>query len=113
MIGGRRCVDFDVVSVCARRRNRLAQAALAFLALLLSGTAGAAPHATTCGSVVVCSTVTVPLDRSGRVPGTVSLHVEVLRPDGPPRGTVFLLAGGPGQGSAHTFSLGTPLATVS
>jgi len=50
----------------------------------------------------------VPLDRSGAVPGTVDLHVESLPPSGQSSGAVFLLAGGPGQGSAHTFDLGDP-----
>src|SRR6202795_2644020 len=55
---------------------------------------------------VVCSEVVVPLDRSGVVPGTVTLHVEVVPSTGVNRGTMFLLAGGPGQGSAHVFGLG-------
>ena len=50
----------------------------------------------------------VPLDRTGLVPGTIPLHVEVLPADGTPRGAVFLVAGGPGQGSAHVFGLGNP-----
>jgi len=49
----------------------------------------------------------VPLDRSGAVPGTVTLHVEELPPSGPSKGYMFLIAGGPGQGSAHTFDLGS------
>lgn len=56
---------------------------------------------------VVCSEVVVPLDRSGVVPGTVTLHVEVVPNQGVNRGVVFLLAGGPGQGSAHVFGLGS------
>ena len=56
----------------------------------------------------MCSQVDVPLDRTGQVPGTISLHVEVLATEGPPRGALFLIAGGPGQGSAHVFGLGTP-----
>ena len=60
-----------------------------------------------CATGLTCTTVSVPLDRSGRVPGTVALHVEVLPTDRtPPRGTIFLVAGGPGQGSAKTFDLG-------
>jgi pimeloyl-ACP methyl ester carboxylesterase len=55
-----------------------------------------------------CTTVTVPLDRTGAVPGTIALHVEVLPPDGASRGVVFLFAGGPGQGSARTWDLGDP-----
>lgn len=62
---------------------------------------------TACGGGLVCSTVTVALDRSGHVPGTITLHVEVLATQRvPPRGTIFLVAGGPGQGSAASFDLG-------
>ena len=70
-------------------------------------TAGAACNGT---PGLVCSTVTVPLDRTGHVPGTIALHVEVLPPQGTPRGTLFLVAGGPGQGSAHVFALSNPSA---
>ena len=59
------------------------------------------------GTGVICSDVVVPLDRTGVVPGTVTLHVEVVPSTGVNRGVVFLLAGGPGQGSAHVFGLGT------
>jgi pimeloyl-ACP methyl ester carboxylesterase len=82
------------------------------VALTLVVLAGAASAAgTPCGSTpgLTCSTVVVPVDRTGTVPGTISLHVEELPPTaGPPRGALFLIAGGPGQGSARTFSLGTP-----
>jgi pimeloyl-ACP methyl ester carboxylesterase len=60
------------------------------------------------GKPVFCSTVNVPLDRTGVVPGTIPLHVEMIPAAGTPRGVVFLIAGGPGQGSAHTFDLGDP-----
>jgi pimeloyl-ACP methyl ester carboxylesterase len=65
---------------------------------------------TPCGKPtgVLCTTVTVPLDRSGAFPGTVPLHVEVLPAQGTPRGAIFLIAGGPGQGSAHVYGLGDP-----
>ena len=53
-----------------------------------------------------CTTVTVPLDRSGVTPGTVSLHVEELPAPGKPRGVLFFVAGGPGQASSGTFQLG-------
>jgi pimeloyl-ACP methyl ester carboxylesterase len=53
-----------------------------------------------------CTTVTVPLDRSGATPGTVSLHVEELPAPGKPRGVLFFVAGGPGQASSGTFQLG-------
>jgi pimeloyl-ACP methyl ester carboxylesterase len=74
------------------------------------GAPGSARAATpACGGAglgLVCSDVVVPLDRSGVVPGTIDLHVETLAPQGPSLGVVFLLAGGPGQGSAHVFDLG-------
>jgi len=45
-----------------------------------------------------CGTVTVPLDRSGAVPGSVRLRVRVVPPSaGTADGTVVALAGGPGQ----------------
>ena len=48
----------------------------------------------------------VPLDRSGRTPGTVSLHVEVVpAATRSAAGVMFLIAGGPGQGSAGSFDL--------
>ena len=55
-----------------------------------------------------CTTVTVPLDRTGAVPGTIGLHVEVLPAEGVSKGVVFLFAGGPGQGSARTWDLADP-----
>jgi pimeloyl-ACP methyl ester carboxylesterase len=71
----------------------------------------AANKQTACGSDtstgVVCSQVVVPLDRTGVVPGSVTLHVEVVPSSGVNRGVIFLIAGGPGQGSAHVFGLGS------
>jgi pimeloyl-ACP methyl ester carboxylesterase len=63
---------------------------------------------TQCGTTpgLICSTVAVPLDRTGQVPGTIPLHVEVVPALGTPKGAIFLIAGGPGQGSAHVFGLG-------
>jgi len=64
-------------------------------------------RASQCGTTpgLICSQVVVPLDRTGQVPGSVSLHVEVVPALGTPRGAIFLIAGGPGQGSAHVFGL--------
>jgi len=43
------------------------------------------------------------------MPGSIGLHVEVLASKaGPARGTIFLVAGGPGQGSARAFDLRDP-----
>jgi pimeloyl-ACP methyl ester carboxylesterase len=53
-----------------------------------------------------CGTVQVPLDRTGVMPGTIPLFVEVLPAAGIARGVMFLIAGGPGQGSAGAFDLG-------
>ncbi len=54
------------------------------------------------GAPVDCAIVRVPLDRTGRVPGTVPLHVLRVKaerppPPGTPRSAVVGLAGGPGQ----------------
>ncbi len=65
--------------------------------------------ACTPGSGILCSVVDVPLDRTGVVPGTIPLQVEVLPAQGTPRGAMFLIAGGPGQGSAHSFDLSSPI----
>jgi pimeloyl-ACP methyl ester carboxylesterase len=66
-----------------------------------------ATGATPCGETpgLLCSDVVVPLDRSGQVPGTITLKVETLPAVGTARGVMFLVAGGPGQGSATTFGL--------
>jgi pimeloyl-ACP methyl ester carboxylesterase len=82
---------------------------LAFVVVLAApGQAGAAISLSPCPEAtngLQCGTVVVPLDRSGGMPGTISLHVEVLPPAGLPRGTMFLIAGGPGQGSAGAYGL--------
>ena len=92
-----------------RGRRLLAAAFVATVAALVTGPAANARSAA-CGPTpgLVCSTVVVPLDRAGLVPGSIALHIEVLPPGGPSRGTIFLVAGGPGQGSAHVFGLGNP-----
>jgi pimeloyl-ACP methyl ester carboxylesterase len=87
----------------------LAAAAVA-LAVVPAGTASATSPFRPCyrHAPVDCAVVPVPLDRSGRVPGTVPLHVLRLRarkpsPPGAPRNAVVGLAGGPGQ-SALPFA---------
>jgi pimeloyl-ACP methyl ester carboxylesterase len=93
----------------SRATAGLAPAGRATGARVVAGTA-----ATPCGETpgLLCSQVNVPLDRSGQTPGTISLHVEVLPADGVQRGVMFLIAGGPGQGSAHVYGLGTPSAAA-
>jgi pimeloyl-ACP methyl ester carboxylesterase len=89
-----------------------AAALVAALAVVAGWSGAGGASAAACGETpgLKCSTVVVPLDRSGRVPGTIALHVEYLPAEGPERGTLFMIAGGPGQGSAHVFRLGTPSA---
>lgn len=48
-------------------------------------------------STFTCSYLTVPLDRSGRRPGTLRLRVAVADNVDAPRGVLMVLAGGPGQ----------------
>ena len=67
--------------------------------------AASATAACDAASGVTCSEVVVPLDRTGRVPGTITLHVESLPAEGAERGVMMLVAGGPGQGSASVFNL--------
>ena len=65
---------------------------------------------TPCGTTVGlrCADLVVPLDWSGATPGTVTLKVQALPSVGPERGVIFLIAGGPGQGSASVFGLDDP-----
>jgi pimeloyl-ACP methyl ester carboxylesterase len=76
---------------------------LASAVLLAAATpAGAAPTFTTCPHEpgAQCTTVPVPLDRSGQVPGTINLRVaRVPAPSGPAQGTLMIIPGGPGQSS--------------
>ncbi|HEY2371295.1 MAG TPA: alpha/beta fold hydrolase [Gaiellaceae bacterium] len=101
-----------VFSMCAVGVGTLAAAASAGPGIrgnLLFRHVTARSRAAACdGKPVFCSTVNVPLDRSGVVSGTIPLHVEMVPSAGTPRGVVFLVAGGPGQGSAHTFDLSDP-----
>jgi pimeloyl-ACP methyl ester carboxylesterase len=76
---------------------------------LRSTSAAARANETPCGQTpgLLCSQVDVPLDATGVVPGTISIHVERLPALGVPKGVMFLIAGGPGQGSARSFGLGS------
>ena len=78
---------------------------LALVAGLLLGVAGSA-SAGVLGRCTadptdptLCGRVTVPLDRGGALPGTISLLVNALPPSGggAPQATILALAGGPGQ----------------
>ncbi|HET7568070.1 MAG TPA: alpha/beta fold hydrolase [Gaiellaceae bacterium] len=93
-----------------RRAFALAVALIGLASLLHAGAASSAvaQRRDACGAAngVVCSNVQVPVDRSGGVPGTIPLHVEMLPAEGKAEGAVFLVAGGPGQASAASFQLG-------
>jgi pimeloyl-ACP methyl ester carboxylesterase len=89
-------------------RVRRTAPALAVLAALLAAApppADAALRFKRCGGFGLrCTRLAVPLDRSGRVPGRVSLFVERLRARRRPRvGATFVLAGGPGQSATDSF----------
>jgi pimeloyl-ACP methyl ester carboxylesterase len=101
---GRCYLDFRTVT--RRLLLALAVAVAAFIAVQGRAAAALAP----CGNIqgLECAQVDVPLDYTGLTPGTISLRVQVLQPDLPRRGTMFLLAGGPGQGSAGSYALDKP-----
>jgi pimeloyl-ACP methyl ester carboxylesterase len=55
------------------------------------------------GDKRACARLTVPLDRTGVVPGEIHLNVERRRTKKPVLPPLFLLAGGPGQGATPAF----------
>ena len=74
------------------------------LVLVLATTSATAASLARCSTAprdrTLCGRVTVPLDRSGSVPGTIALRVKALAPPGSRSAegsTVLALAGGPGQ----------------
>ena len=76
-------------------RNRLIILALAGIATLIALAPAAASAQGDCPQGFQCRTVTVPLDRTGAVPGTIDLPVAVEEGEGP---LMLALGGGPGQG---------------
>jgi pimeloyl-ACP methyl ester carboxylesterase len=91
-------------------RRLVAIAALVLtLGALTPGVAHAAVPMAPCdkGSPLLCGTVTVPLDYSGKTPGFLKLAVQELPAKGAARGTMFMIAGGPGQGSIEAYGLNT------
>src|SRR5580692_7226933 len=86
------------------RRQRLGVALAAALAISALGTlgvgaAGALTYAPcTSSPAFACASLPVPLERSGAVPGAISLSLEVKAAGPTPsRSAVIALAGGPGQ----------------
>jgi pimeloyl-ACP methyl ester carboxylesterase len=55
------------------------------------------PHPCAGKTGYTCSTLTVPLDHRGRVPGTLDLQVATADNVDAPKGTLLFLTGGPGQ----------------
>jgi pimeloyl-ACP methyl ester carboxylesterase len=84
----------------------LALAIVVVLVLALAVPADAALRFKRCGPVgFACARLSVPLDRSGAVPGRVSLLVKRIRArERPRRGALFVLAGGPGESASAAFS---------
>ena len=76
-------------------RNRLILLVLAGIAALMAPAPALASAQADCPQGFQCRTVTVPLDRSGAVPGTIDLPVAVEEGEGP---LMLALGGGPGQG---------------
>src|SRR4051794_30478290 len=76
-------------------------ASLALAALAGAGPAHAALHFKRCGGYgLTCARMSVPLDRSGGVPGRVSLlaaRVKARQRGGATQPPLVVLAGGPGQ----------------
>ncbi len=81
------------------RRTAVALIALAMAGAVAANAQAAAPR---CGHELICRTVSVPLDRSGRTPGTLRLPVKVQRGRGP---VLLALGGGPGQSMATGFGV--------
>jgi pimeloyl-ACP methyl ester carboxylesterase len=93
------------------RAMRRAAAVFLFFAtgLALAPSAEAALRFKRCGPYgFTCARLSVPLDRSGAVPGRVSLlvkRVRARRRGGATRPPLFLLAGGPGQSGTAAFGV--------
>ena len=90
----------------------LAVARLACL-LVLCGIAAAPAAASSpfaaCRDGFECAVVSVPVDRTNTVPGSIDLHVERAVPRSVKTGTLLFLAGGPGQSALSVFSDVVPM----
>src|SRR3954470_6242999 len=82
-----------------RRVLPVLMAIAALLAVAVPSAPALTTHACPRTAGFRCGTVTVPLDRSGRVPGTVKLAVAVEAPRRGTKGFLLALSGGPGQPS--------------
>lgn len=104
--GGARTGGVEASPVRAAARHHVLARAPFFAAAGVTSRVASAAAACDGSSGLVCSDVVVPLDRSARVPGTITLHVESLPAVGAERGVMMFVAGGPGQGSAAVFDIG-------
>jgi pimeloyl-ACP methyl ester carboxylesterase len=104
-IGGREVIDAPRAPDNGVVRALALLAVVAFT-LALAGPADAALRFKRCGPFgFSCARLSVPLDRTGAVPGRVSLFVKRIRArEGPRRGALFVLAGGPGESASATYS---------
>jgi pimeloyl-ACP methyl ester carboxylesterase len=84
----------------------LVPAVVAVFVLAFAAPADAALRFKRCGPFgFECARLSVPLDRSGAVPGRVSLFVKRIRArERPRRGALFVLAGGPGESASVAFN---------
>lgn len=96
--------------VSARIRATLVATVIAAATLgAVSASAGAATQWLPCDAAidqVECATYTMPLDRTGAVPGVTKVRaIRAPAAEGPRMGTLFVLAGGPGQSATVMISL--------
>jgi pimeloyl-ACP methyl ester carboxylesterase len=92
----------------AEHNGRVKRAAAALIVVLALIAPAAPAHAALrfkrCDGGFACARLNVPLDRSGSVPGGISLAVKRARAlRKPRRGATFVLAGGPGQSASDAF----------
>ena len=95
-------------STVARPVSRVPLLALAVALMLAPASQAAKTKPCKRQPSFACATVTVPLDRAGRVPGTIAIRYAVQRRVPVTRPVLVALSGGPGQSSvsaAESFAL--------
>jgi pimeloyl-ACP methyl ester carboxylesterase len=98
------------LSACSGKAVHRASAASSVAPATAAGTPTSTPVATPpklagshpCANPsFTCSTLAVPLDRTGKVPGTLKLQVEVANNVHAPKGVLLFISGGPGSYGAN------------
>jgi pimeloyl-ACP methyl ester carboxylesterase len=93
------------------RRSLLSSVIVAIAVSCLSASAGASTTWQLCpgvGEQIECASYSLPLDRTGALTGTTTVRAtRIPASEGPRMGTLFVIAGGPGQGSAAMLGLMT------